>query len=135
MRESKVTHMQKAVNGLIELNTGYGVLDFLHPEKTPIPIGTFEFDTYVEAVTSSQLRFYPSSYRQYLLAVQNLTPDNDIWNNLLFAGHAQGIFDAKTNTFRNVRQHDMHASSDIEIALVEALASTYQCLQTMVQTF
>lgn len=128
--------MQKTVNGIIKTPKKhiYGILDFLHPTNPPIVIGTFTFPSYVDAVMNLHHRFYPISYLPYLLAVQDLTPTNDTWNNLVFAGHAQGIYDNKTHMFQNVRAHDMNAVSDIEVALIEALASTYACLKDMVQT-
>lgn len=126
--------MQKALNGIIKIpkTQEYGILDFLHPNNSPLNIGTFTFPSYVDAVMALQHRFYPASYLPYLLAVQDLTPTNDIWNNLVFAGHAYGIYDNKTHMFHNVRKYDMNAASDVEVALIEALASTYTCLQDMV---
>lgn len=121
------------VNGIIQTNDGYAIKNFLIPEKEPIPIGRLDFDSYKNAVQCLSNVLYPESYRPYLLAVENMSPTADTWDNLIFVGHTHGFYDHETHTFKSARQMDMNAANETELAYMEALEATYNSIQTMVQ--
>lgn len=122
------------VNGIIQTENGYAVKDFMALEKQPIEIGRLSFADYDTAVSLLANKAYPESYRPYLLAVKGIQPDNDTWNNLMFIGQAAGYYDHEQKIFKNARQMDMAAATDTEIAYVEALASTYKSIMSMVES-
>lgn len=121
------------VNGIIQTPNGYAVKNFMEPKKAPIDIGNISFPNYEAAVYYMSNLLYPESYRNYLLAVKDLVPDYDTWNNLIFIGHAQGFYDHEQKRFKSARQMDMHAADDVEIAYVEALEATYESILAMVE--
>lgn len=103
------------------------------PEKTPIDIGKLNFESYDSAVHYLANLLFPESYRPYLLAVDGITPNEDTWNNLIFIGHASGIYDYEEKKYKSARQLDMAAANDMEQAYVEALSTTYSCIREMVK--
>lgn len=126
--------MPQLINGIIRTKTGYAVKNFIKPAQPPIDIGTLTFQDYRTAVIYLANLLYPESYRPYLLAVETIKPTEDTWNNLIYTGHADGIYDKEDNRFYNARSHDMHAASEAEIAYVEALQETYTSICTMVES-
>ena len=125
--------MPTLVNGIIQTETGYAVKNFMSPEKEPIEIGELKFSNYEAAVHYLSNLLYPESYRAYLLAVKDITPDMDTWDNLLFIGHAYGYYDHEKKRFKSARQMDMNAANNVELAYVEALESTYNSIQKMIR--
>lgn len=121
------------VNGIIQTETGYAVKNFM-PEGKQVPVSeNISFSDYETAVHCLSGRLYPDSYRQYLLAVKDREPDNDMWNNLIFIGHTDGFYDHENQRFKTARQMDMGAATETEIAYIEALQNTYKSIQSMVR--
>ncbi len=124
--------MQTLVNGIIKTKDGFAVKNFTDPD-TVIEIGTLSFDNYPQAVHYLANLLYPESYRSYLLAVEKITPNRDTWNNLIFLGTSKGLYDYEQKCYKSARQLDMSAASEVEVAYVEALHSTYESIQAMIQ--
>lgn len=124
---------QAIINGIIKTENGYAIKNFLEPDKKPIDVGDLSFPSYDVAVNYLSNLLYPESYRPYLLAVKDMVPDNDTWNNLMFIGHAYGYFDHEAQKFKNARQLNMNAANDFEITYLEALGTTYQSLLKMLK--
>lgn len=125
--------MLQLINGIIQTETGYAVKNFKDPDQPPIDIGSLSFQDYRSAVIYLSNLLYPESYRPYLLAVEAIDPTEDIWNNLIYTGHAEGIYDHEEQTFHSARSQDMHASSETELTYIEALEETYRSICTMVE--
>ena len=126
--------MSTLVNGIIQTPKGYAVKNFGKRNARPIEIGKLSFKSYEAAVQYLANLLYPQSYKPYLLAVQRLTPDMDIWNNLVFIGHADGFYDHEQKQFRNARQMNMDAGTPKQLAYLEALETTYHSILTMVHS-
>lgn len=122
------------INGIVATPTGYAVKNFMTPDKPPIDIGELNFETYESAVHYLANLLFPESYRSYLLAVNGIDPNEDTWNNLIFVGHALGIYDHDTKRYKSARQLDMAAANDMEQAYVEALDTTYHSIQNMIKS-
>ena len=122
------------VNGIVETKDGYAVKNFMTPNKPPINIGELKFENYESAVHYLSNLLFPESYRPYLLAVHDIKPNEDTWNNLIFVGHVSGIYDHDEKKYRSARQMDMAAANDMEQAYVEALESTYNSIQNMIKS-
>lgn len=120
------------IGGIVRTETGYAAKDFLHPQKPYIPVRISNGITYREAVARLTGRYCPESFRPYLLAMENRVPGPDTWDNLVFAGHADGCYDHRKEQFRSVRSLGMHAASDVEQAYVEALQATGKSIRDMV---
>ena len=125
--------MSTHVNGLIQTKDGYAVKDFMNQDTKPIKIGGLHFANYETAVNKLADTLFPASFRPYLLSVQHLTPTIDIWNNLMFTGHAYGCYDHETKQFKSARQLNMHAAGNAETAYVDALDATYHSICKMVK--
>lgn len=125
--------MSQLINGIITTKDGYAVKNFMSPNKPPISIGKLSFRSYESAVHYLSNLLYPESYRPYLLAVKDMKPNGDTWDNLMFIGHAQGYYDHETKTFKSARQMDMNAANGIETAYIEALSSTYDSIRSMIK--
>lgn len=124
--------MPTLVNGIVKTQSGYGVKNFMFPEKEPIEIGNLSFSSYEAGVHYLSNLLYPESYRPYLLAVKDLHPNDDTWNNLIFVGHAQGYYDHEEHMFKSARQLNMNAANPMELAYVEALGETHKSIMEMV---
>lgn len=122
------------INGIIKTKDGYAIKDFMSPDKPSIDIGTLNFETYDSAVHYLANILFPESYRPYLLAVKEMSPDEDTWNNLIFIGNASGLYDNETQKYKSARSLDMAAANDMEQAYVEALDSTYQSIRNMLKS-
>lgn len=121
------------INGIIQTETGYAVKNFMQPEKPPIDIGTLHFPDYRTAVIYLSNLLYPESYRPYLLAVERITPTEDTWDNLIFIGHTEGMYDHEKKCFRSARSMDMNAASEAELAYAEALKKTWNSIKSMIK--
>lgn len=126
--------MSASVNGIIQTENGYAVKNFMASKKQPIDVGKLSFTNYETAVLYLANRIYPESYRPYLLAVKDMEPDNDTWNNLMFIGQAAGYYDHEKKTFKSARQMDMGAATDTELAYLEALDATHKSIRSMVNS-
>lgn len=126
--------MQHLINGIIRNKTGYAVKNFLQPDQPPVDIGTLSFPDYQTAVIYLANLLYPLSYKPYLLAVEHRMPDEDTWNNLIYTGHADGIFDHEQQQFLSARSQDMQAASETEQAYVEALQATHDSIRSMIKS-
>lgn len=124
--------MPALINGIIQTKNGYAVKNFMFPDKRPIAIGDLSFTNYESAVHYLSNLLYPESYRPYLLAVKDITPDNDTWDNLMFIGHVKGLYDHAEGRFKSARQLAMNAANGAETAYIEALESTYNSIQSMI---
>lgn len=125
--------MPQLINGIIRTEKGYAVKNFIKPSQPPIDIGTMAFQDYRTAVIYLSNLLYPESYRPYLLAVETIEPTEDTWNNLIYTGHANGIYDQEAGQFYSARSQDMHAASEAENAYIEALQETYISICAMVK--
>lgn len=123
--------MKKAIYGLV-LRNGKPVLrDFRNPRKPvrhiSLPIGVSK-ECLIEYLTRTYLL---PSFRSYLLAANHLQPTPDTWDNLVFTGHAYGVYDHQMAQFRSARSLGMHAAEEIEIAYTEALQATNKSLSQL----
>ena len=121
------------MNGMVQTEKGYAVKNFNEPDKAPIEVGKLQFSDYETAVNHLAGTLYPESYKPYLMAVKDMEPTNDTWNNLIFIGHACGYYDNEQKRFRNAREMNMNAASEEEIAYVDALSSTYESIKSMIR--
>ena len=126
--------MQHLINGIIQQPDGYAIKNFLQPSMPLIQIGRLSFPNYRTAVVYLANLLYPQSYKPYLLAVEGLQPTEDTWNNLIYTGHALGIYDHEQQSFLSARSQDMQAASDVELAYVDALQETYTSILSMIRS-
>ena len=124
----------QVISGLIITNTGgLAIKNFLTRTYTPIYTGDLHYDTYEHAVAILAGRFYPKSYLPYLLAVCDITPDVNTWNNLIFTGHAEGYYDHEAKRFNSARVMGMESTTPIQEAYLNALSSTYDSICSMIR--
>lgn len=123
-----------SINGVIALKQHhYAIKNFMDPNREPIPIGTLAFDDYTNAIVALAGKVYPRSFYPYLLAVRELTPDEDTWNNLIFTGHAEGTYDNEEHRFRSALSQGMDSTTREQQAYVAALISTYNSILDMIE--
>ena len=124
---------KRVISGLAITNTGsFAVENFITRTYITIYTGELCYASYEYAVAILAGRFYPKSYLPYLLAVSDITPDVNTWNNLIFTGHVEGYYDHESKKFNSARVMGMESTSDIQEAYLNALSSTYASLIKMV---
>ncbi len=127
-------------NGIIPYEDGFAVKDF-DSCKVLFEIGKISFPSYERAVEACSGKFYPPSYKPYLVTAGNLAasgklkkePDADVWENLVYADDYRGIFDGEKEEYHNVTSVDKGAATEREIAYIDALAATYESLRAMTE--
>ena len=124
----------QVVSGLALTNTGgLAIKNFITNTYTPIFNSNLSYGTYEHAVAILAGRYYPQSYLPYLLAVSDIDPDINTWNNLIFTGHTDGYYDHDTKLFRSARAMGMESTTHVQDAYLRALSSTYESIRSMVK--
>lgn len=128
-----------ACRGIIKMGDGSFALKDFESGSVISVFGHLTFSSYGQAVERCYAK-YPSCQYGHLKKINKLKasgelvkePDADIWENLVYAGDYRGLWDGTRQEYRNVTSMDKGAATEVEIAQIDALASTYESLMSMV---
>lgn len=122
------------IKGIIKTPEGFSVKNFQTGELLD-SVGSPSYESYMDAVNGCRGYYAPDSCYDYLASVcdMDITPDADIWENLIYASDPRGVWDGERQIYRNVTSMDRGAATEDEIAFVDALDATYHSLMAMVK--